>query len=274
MPIAVQALMNFVRLFLLIFPVLFPTIKSHAETIQTFKLPIEFSVESALYHPLVVPIYGVRETDAAKNRELWSKERLTRLNRILSDLITRFPSLMSRVKREGYSFQMVEVQSRRELKVHGYLDSINKRITIGVGVFSPIFGDRRFKFDYVAKTVLHEILHVIDEPLNQYPLSHRMLAQLGFSSQQGLFKNVIIPEVGLTAMNAKFNDLVDAEEIVEGILLGQSMTRPFGYPSIYSVIGGPAECFADTGAYIAFDPDASKYMNPALVRWFYDHVLN
>lgn len=47
----------------------------------------------------------------------------------------------------------------------------------------------------------------------------------------------------------------------------------YGYPSAYSITGGPGESFPEFVAHIAFDPKAINYVPEPTFKWFTENVL-
>ncbi len=130
--------------------------------------------------------------------------------------------------------------------------------------------------------LLHEILHAFDSQ-GQYTFNNLKLLGWAFGSPNSGFKfqypdypelyNVRVTDKFITQLKKELTPKFDDIGNLGVYFLSRQQIKQFGYPTVYSVTGGPFETFAELGAYIALDPEAQTYLPQETIKWYQDNIL-
>ena len=116
--------------------------------------------------------------------------------------------------------------------------------------------------------IVHELMHAYDD---KDELVQNNLKILGWDSSGSL--NIWATNDSVSKIKNELQPLLSKLGPWKIYVDARKRLQPFGYPSIYSVLGGPTESFAELGAYIALDPAAPNYIPPQTIKWFRKNVL-
>lgn len=216
-----------------------------------------------------------------------SEDEKVLLNKKLTFLRQRFPLLYAKIQDNGYRRIVLKAPQTGENggAVLAQVLPDQKLIVIYGGYFSilkdaPVLSDLQYSVADIS--LLHELLHAYDD---SSILASANLSLLGwsyiqeaptdsfrFSADPRIF-NLWVGNSEVSRIKSELAPLLPKLGPWEIYLRARNQIKKFGYPSIYSVLGGPVESFAELGAYIALDPEASSYIKPDTFKWFQDTVL-
>ncbi len=125
--------------------------------------------------------------------------------------------------------------------------------------------------------IVHELLHAFDDHAE---LVRSHLTQLGWSQLKlaggyafGDLTNFRISERSIEKIKSELGPLLPTLGPLKVYIESRRQMMAFGFPTIYSVMGGPIETFADVGAYIACDPYAETYVPEETLTWYRRNIL-
>jgi hypothetical protein len=199
----------------------------------------------------------------------------------------KFPVLISTIQKNGYGEIAIRSSQSGETggTVLAELVKEQKLIILYKDFFSaaretPALQNLGYSVADIA--LLHELIHAFDEDdelvrhnLNFFGWNHAAnVAADGFRIPMlADFANSWVTSEEISAVKNDLAPLLADLGPWEIYLRARERLKKSGYPTIYSVLGGPVESFAELGAYIALDPSAASYIPAETIQWFRDAVL-
>lgn len=199
----------------------------------------------------------------------------------------KFPRLISKVQSRGYKRILIRSASNGETGgvVLAQVSREEKLIVIYEGFFSILRSNRVLQnigYSVADIALLHELLHAFDD--DNFLVSHNYTL-IGWDLPQNLSIDAFsIPELPqlanswvthseISKIKSELTPLLSSSGPWEVYLMAREKAVKSGYPTIYSVLGGPLESFAELGAYIALDPLASSYIPLKTIKWYQENIL-
>ncbi|MGE4133205.1 MAG: hypothetical protein AB7F86_16300 [Bdellovibrionales bacterium] len=233
---------------------------------------------SAAYRPVAGFCVGLEGSAQVRD--------ISPLEKSVGSLSARFPQLMARVRQNGYRY--IHVRGPKPGETGGAVLAetirVQKLIVIYQDFFTVVQASehlRALPFSVAEVSLLHELLHAYDE---NNAVFEKIYPWLGWKSLGRISKDRFKdPSTGLSNLWILGSELARLKNQLSPYLnthgpwfvylQARNQMKMYGYPSIYSVLGGPMETFAEMGAYIALDPEAGSYMPDQIVRWYKQYVL-
>ncbi len=177
----------------------------------------------------------------------------------------------SRIGRYGYGFTItpmsLSVYERRE-GIYAFTDAS----THMMGLFNYFF-ENPVSMDPISKqspkdiTLLHELVHARDFG-GVFSKSQEFLELANF--EEGTYQGVTQKEY--YEMSEVLYEKNEAKEFQGAYLAERIFGISHGVPRHYSM-SSPQEFLADIAAFSVYDPTASTYINPKLLKWVREKVL-
>jgi hypothetical protein len=203
-------------------------------------------------------------------------------------LSSKFPNLISRVTEKGYRTLTIGPVQKGETggAVLAALQPKRKTIILYEDFFSVLRKNPALEslpYSVADIALLHELIHAFDDD-NQIIQSN--LKAIGWDINQNTLKDQFtLPELpGFANIWIKSHEVEKIKKDLSPLLntLGpwevyrqaRFQVMKSGYPTIYSILGGPLESFAELGAYIGLDPTAATYIPNETIKWFRQNLLN
>ncbi|MBT4763262.1 MAG: hypothetical protein HOO06_16325 [Bdellovibrionaceae bacterium] len=216
-----------------------------------------------------------------------SQAEQSELSKILVSFEIRFPKLFSIVHKNGYFRLIIKPTQIGENggAVLAKTLTEQKIIVLYKDFFianKKIPALKNFKFSVSEVALLHELIHAFDEDNN---LVVTNLEPLGWNLTEHVpidgYRIHSLPQIANTWIKATTINtiLADLSPLLptlgpwEIYTLARDRVKTLGYPTVYSIVGGPLESFAELGAYIALDPEASNYIPLKTIHWFQKNIL-
>ena len=216
-----------------------------------------------------------------------SKDDSDQIDQKLQFFNEKFPQLISKIKNRGYRQVSIKPDLSGESGgvVLAEVFKEQKLIVVYEGFFSVLRSNPIFKnigYSVADIALLHELLHAFDEDNQLISYNYRLL---GWDTPGNLsndaftltqfpqLANSWITNTEVAKIKEELIPLLSSSGPWEVYLLAREKVRKSGYPTIYSIVGGPLESFAELGAYIALDPSAPIYIPSKTVKWFQENVL-
>ena len=214
-------------------------------------------------------------------------EQLQKLQLTLKKFEEKYPQLMTKVKRAGFTqIDLLPNPSSAE-QVGLVFASVehshhHRQIAIYANYFEFSPGAHPLApFSLAEVTLLHELLHALDFEDN-FTWSYFTLLgwneprknPLAFSlPQYPTLENSWVSAELIQSLKQQYTPQLLKGEHWQVYIKTREQLMKYGYPSIYAVVGGPAETFAELGAYIALDPLAPNYIPADVINWYQQHIL-
>lgn len=254
----------------------------------TFLLLFIFSSQIAIAQEIVTgAIYGPEESSGFNiSIEVGSKANaldVAALQKGLSLFTAKFPNFMNKIRQNGFTRIIIRAESPLG-------DSTIAAAYIGsnqIMIFPSYFAMLKTKGienSSLANIVLfHELIHAYDAT---DALVQNNLAIIGWGLTQNIsngafrdsnfpeFANIWVKQTEVIKTKEEAMPLISKHGIWYAYKTAREHAKKWGYPTIYSVLGGPTESFAEIGAYVALDPGASAYIPKQTIDWFKKNVLN
>lgn len=197
---------------------------------------------------------------------LLSSKRLTNFFRKIQD------NGMIYLYRYSYGFSGSNGEFFRVPTVMMQANAKNKMLIVTDRYLNYSLKDPLGNFDRADLTMLHELAHAFDGADWQYSTSEEFLRLSGFTKDSGTWKLSGLPQ-GLDDSLQQYADLLSKGNLHEAFSLSRNISAKFGLSS-FAVIPFPWEYLAETTATVYFDPNASTYLNPEIVKWINKNILN
>lgn len=206
----------------------------------------------------------------------------------LTGFATKFPRMMTKILENGFKVIVFEKTpgDQTEGAVLAEVQVESKRIVIYSAYFeaAKIFVNKDNSTSMAELALLHEFLHAFDADNAIVSVSYPLLGwdrkenlsadHAGFEIETPTaLKNVWIPAAKVAEIKTKVTPILKEKGPIAAFFAARQLSKKFGYPTIYSVLGGPGETFAELGAYIALDSEARAYVKPATSRWYEENIL-
>jgi hypothetical protein len=210
------------------------------------------------------------------------------LSRKLQNLRAKFPRLIAKVIANSYD--KIYLKNGPDVEAPNTL-AMTVSNPNAIAIYSPFFValkhnpvSQPLPYSLAEIALLHEFLHAYDRDVSIVFNNLKFLgwdiataenaSGYSFAFSTGLtLSNQRAPQ---TAMDKIKNDLAPRMEELGPwniYYLARLRVQKFGYPSFYSIQGGPLETFAELGAYIALDPSAPSYIPQETIKWFQTYIL-
>lgn len=209
------------------------------------------------------------------------------LDRKLGIFRQQFPLLVANIQEKGYRKIIIQAPENGETggTVLAQVFKSPRMIAIKGGFFEVLRNNsalKDLKFSLADIALLHELLHAFDEdnslitknlPIIGWNITQNALVD-GFKTDElPTISNNWVTSANILQIKNELTPVFSKKGPWEVYLLARSQMKKFGYPTIYSVLGGPVESFAELGSYIALDPEATSYIKPETILWFQQNVL-
>jgi hypothetical protein len=216
-----------------------------------------------------------------------TSKQVSWLREHLRTLQGKYPKLVQQVLANGYQKIVFEKSPRGKLQLVAFaqLQKDSKKIIIYERLLQTANESElnKLSYSFAQVVLLHELLHGYDE---RSKLVVNNLKIVGWDVQEKKstgFRISSLPWIeNLWISHRRAVEIAKstARPSIGGgagvwvtHLRAAKEARAFGYPTIYSIVGGPMESFAELGAYIALDPEAESYVPVQTLRWFRENIL-
>lgn len=210
-------------------------------------------------------------------------EEIGGIERALLAYKKRFPLLMSKVSQKGYSKILIAPNKNSDI---AFTDFNTQLIVLQQRYFDfarESLAVKDLKFSAQDTFLFHEVLHAFDDDFSVARSGSQFIGwgsvspqknrdEIYFAKNFGDTANLWITQNQVNRITSGFKALENLS-LWEKYMIVRTETKKFGYPSWYAMDGGPVESFAEVGAFIAFDPEASSYIRPDTYKWFMENVL-
>jgi hypothetical protein len=204
---------------------------------------------------------------ATADQVKWLDDKLVRLEK-------RFPNLFAKVQANGFATILIREKETSENggAVLGEADGKKQILIFTADLFTVDQQKPLSNLGYLTSdiAVMHEMMHAFDMKGEIVGQNYKLL---GWSDIQDM-KNLWITQDEVKKMQEDLTPKLKTEGPWQVTVEARNLMKAHGYPSIYAVVGGPAETFAELGAFIAMDPSASTYIAAETINWYRKNVLN
>lgn len=212
-------------------------------------------------------------------------EAVSVVQKFFQNIGRQYPVLLKQVAYNGYQSIILAPSESGETggAVLAQTNYNPRTITIYEGFFTAAQSAelKGLRFSVADVALLHELLHAFD--VDNQIVSGAAL-RVGWDRQRTgsdgyrnesfpFIENIWISGTRVNAMMTELKPLLTRSGPWAAYREARNRVRKFGYPSIYAIVGGPVESFAELGAYVALDPEAAQYIPPATVSWYRQQIL-
>jgi hypothetical protein len=185
----------------------------------------------------------------------------------------KFPKLFSNVLAKGFGNILIKPAAVGENggAVLGDTDIDKKQFVFYADFFSVEKNNAALQglgYSVTDIIILHELMHAYDD---KNELVQNNLKILGWDPSGT--SNIWATGDSVSKIKNELQPFLPKLGPWKIYVEARKRLQPFGYPSIYSILGGPTESFAELGAYIALDPSASNYIPPQTIKWYRENIL-